>query len=49
MSLFAALRQLYGTARVYKDNVTLIDPPSGMTWPTLMPDESAPSRELATS
>ena len=32
-----ALGQLYATARVYKDNTTLIDPPSGMTWPTLMP------------
>jgi fatty acid desaturase len=37
MSLFRALGQLYRTARVYRDNTTLIDPPSGMTWPTLVP------------
>lgn len=37
MSLGTAIRQLYNTARVYQDNVTLIDPPSGQTWPTLVP------------
>lgn len=37
MPLFRALGRLYRTARVYSNNTTLIDPPSGMTWPTLMP------------
>ena len=40
MPLTSALVQLYRTARVYKDDVTLIDPPSGETWPTLMPTDS---------
>jgi fatty acid desaturase len=39
MSLFSALAQLYRTARVYQDDTTLIDPPSGATWPTLVPRE----------
>jgi len=39
MPLGRALVQLYRTARVYKDNTTLIDPPSGETWPTLLPSE----------
>ena len=37
MPLFRALRELYRTARVYKDKTTLIDPHTGETWPTLMP------------
>ena len=37
MSLFRALGKLYRTARVYRDNTTLIDPPTGLTWPTLVP------------
>ncbi len=37
MPLTTALHQLYVTARVYKDDVTLIDPPSGETFPTLVP------------
>jgi fatty acid desaturase len=41
MPLTRALGQLYRTARVYKDNVTLIDPPSGETFPTLVPREPA--------
>lgn len=41
MSLFRALGRLYRTARVYRDNTTLIDPPSGMTWPTLVPRDPA--------
>lgn len=32
-----ALRRIYNSARVYKDDVTLIDPPSGNTFPTLQP------------
>jgi fatty acid desaturase len=37
MSLPKAIKRLYQTARVYKDRHTLIDPPSGMTFPTLGP------------
>lgn len=37
LPLGTALRQLYNTARVYQDDVTLIDPPTGQTWPTLLP------------
>jgi len=37
MPLTSALVRLYRTARVYKDDTTLIDPPSGETFPTLMP------------
>jgi fatty acid desaturase len=40
MSLVRALGQLYRTARVYRDNETLIDPPTGMTWPTLTPRDN---------
>jgi fatty acid desaturase len=39
MPMGRALQQLYRTARVYRDDVTLIDPRSGMTWPTLAPRE----------
>jgi fatty acid desaturase len=37
LPLPVAIRQLHRTARVYRDNVTLIDPNTGETWPTLMP------------
>lgn len=37
MPLFRALGQLYRTARVYRNNTTLIDPQTGTTWPTLAP------------
>ena len=37
MPLTTALGKLYNSARVYKDNVTLIDPPSGETFETLVP------------
>ena len=40
MPMTRALRKLYTTARVYKDDTTLYDPPSGMTWSALLP--SAP-------
>ena len=40
MPLTTALRQLYNTARVYQDNTTLLDPPSGETFPTLTPRQS---------
>ncbi len=37
MSLFAALRALHRTARVYKNPTTLVDPRTGAEFPTLMP------------
>ncbi|MDB4961083.1 MAG: fatty acid desaturase [Myxococcales bacterium] len=37
MPLTTALVQLYSTARVYQDDVTLVDPPSGQTFPTIVP------------
>jgi fatty acid desaturase len=51
MSLYRALGQLYRTARVYRDNTTLMDPPSGKTWSTLMPHErpEAAAPDLARS
>lgn len=42
LPLGTALRQLYITARVYKDDTTLIDPPSGQSWPTITPRASVP-------
>lgn len=45
MPLSKALVQIYHSARVYKDHVTLIDPPSGRTWPTLVPDDALESSE----
>jgi len=35
MPMSEALIRLYRTARVYRDATTLIDPPTGLTWPTL--------------
>ena len=35
MPMSNAMVALYRTARVYRDNTTLIDPPTGRTWPTL--------------
>lgn len=50
MPLSTALGKLYRSARVYRDDTTLIDPPSGNTWPTLAPREvpqrDAPARDL---
>lgn len=40
MSLVAALGKLHRTARVYADATTLIDPPTGKTFETLMPGEA---------
>jgi fatty acid desaturase len=37
MPLSTAIRRLHGTARVYRDDTTLIDPNTGETWPTLTP------------
>jgi fatty acid desaturase len=39
MPLMRAMGHLYKTARVYRDDTTLIDPSSGETWPTLMPGD----------
>ncbi|HTL36477.1 MAG TPA: fatty acid desaturase, partial [Kofleriaceae bacterium] len=39
MPLGRALRRLHGTARVYKDAVTLVDPRTGHEYPTLQPIE----------
>lgn len=38
LPMTTALIKLYQTARVYKDNVTLVDPPSGNTWTVLGAD-----------
>ena len=37
MSLPSALARLHETARVYKDDVTLVDPRTGREYPTIMP------------
>jgi fatty acid desaturase len=37
LPLFTAIRQLHRTARVYLDDVTLTDPNTGETWPTMTP------------
>ena len=37
MPLVTAIARLHRTARVYRDDVTLIDPNTGETWPTLTP------------
>ncbi|EYF03805.1 fatty acid desaturase family protein [Chondromyces apiculatus] len=41
MSLWRALVALHRTARVYKNDVTLVDPRSGHEWPTLAPRPAA--------
>jgi len=37
MSLRSALKQLHRTARIYKDDITLVDPQTGSEFATLMP------------
>ncbi|HET9623677.1 MAG TPA: fatty acid desaturase [Kofleriaceae bacterium] len=37
LPLGEAVRRLHHTARVYRDDVTLIDPHTGQTWPVLTP------------
>ena len=37
LPLSTAIRRLHGTARVYRDDITLTDPNTGETWPTLTP------------
>jgi fatty acid desaturase len=49
MPLFAAIRRLHNTARVYLNHTTLIDPHSGQTWPTLMPRPRAQAASAAPS
>jgi fatty acid desaturase len=44
MPLRTALGELYRTARVYKDAVTLIDPRTGREYATLLPDQESPDR-----
>jgi len=39
LPLTVAVRRLFDTPRVYRDDLTLVDPPSGRTWPTLLPRE----------
>jgi fatty acid desaturase len=41
LPLTEAIRRLHHTARVYRDDVTLIDPHTGQTWPVLTPGSSA--------
>jgi len=43
LPLLTALGRLYRTARVYRDDVTLIDPTSGETWPTIQPGPRGPA------
>jgi fatty acid desaturase len=44
MPLGRALARLFDTARVYQDETTLVDPPSGRTFATLMP-RARPARD----
>jgi fatty acid desaturase len=43
LPLHAAIRRLHRTARVYRDNTTLIDPHTGQTFSTLMPGPREPA------
>ena len=48
MPLTEALLALHRTGRVYADDVTLMDPRTGRTWPTLLPrDASSPQTNAA--
>ncbi len=47
MPLATALGALHRTARIYKDDVTLIDPKTGAEFPTLMPRPRAPVPQRA--
>ncbi len=47
LPMTTALHRLYSTARVYQDDVTLIDPPSGRTYPTLVPRQPAARDDVA--
>jgi fatty acid desaturase len=44
LPLFRALLALHRTGRVYKDDTTLLDAPSGKEWPTLLPREEESSQ-----
>lgn len=41
MPLFSALGKLHATARIYKDATTLVDPQTGIEYPTLLPREAS--------
>jgi fatty acid desaturase len=41
LPLTTAIHRLHHTSRVYRDHVTLIDPHTGQTWPTLTPRSPA--------
>jgi fatty acid desaturase len=43
LPLGEAVRRLHATARVYRDDITLIDPNTGETWPTLTPGSKTAS------
>jgi fatty acid desaturase len=47
LPLTTAIRRLHRTARVYRDDTTLIDPHTGETWPTLTPRPRAEPDALA--
>jgi fatty acid desaturase len=48
LPLFTAIRRLHHTARVYRDDQTLINPRTGETWPALMPGpRPVPERRVA--
>jgi fatty acid desaturase len=44
MNLVDALEALHRSGRVYKDEITLVDPRSGGEWPALAPREPGPPR-----
>ncbi len=48
MSLLRATAALHGSARVYKDATTLVDPNSGREWPALRATETSAPLELVT-
>ena len=48
MPLTTAIHQLHLTSRVYRDDVTLIDPGTGETWSTLLPRQDAAVAVAAT-
>jgi len=53
LPLTTAIHRLHNTARVYRDDTTLIDPRTGRTWSTLLPrlrpGDAAPMAAVATT
>jgi fatty acid desaturase len=47
LPLFTAIHELHTTARVYRDDQTLIDPNTGQTWSTLLPGPRPPAAPTA--